>query len=302
MKSFRTRIAAILIVAAMGITMTACSSSDESSVDSASGESAVAADNGDNNGAAEATVSAGSDAADNGDVQAEIAEGNTDFLKQEITFGMEPGLINGDGAQDPTEAPQQTQAPQTYIVTRQVVVTEAGGKIVTDAKGQNATEVVTEVKQEEVPYVPAPMSQPVYWLDMTKGANGEYDKVFNGDIMTIEFKIKEGTPDGNYPIVLNSADFVNWEEEQLDVKTVGSYITVGDAVPSAAEQVQPGQFTVYSTSDKGNVGDTVKVVLNISDNPGLVGLLFRVEFDSNALEYVTSYSGSALAGFKNSAN
>lgn len=287
MKSLRARIAAILLVAAMGVTLTACSKDDADKSSVSNSGNAEVSDNGENNNADNSN--GGADAP---------TEDPTAFLKQEITFGMAPGETADDQTQDPTEAATEAPAaaPQTIIVTEKVVVTEAGGATVTDAKGQKVTEVVTQVQTEAVPYVPAPKSEPIYWLNMTKGSNGEYDKVFNGDIMTIEFRIKEGTPDGNYPIMLTSPDFVNWEEEQLDIKTVGGYVTVGDAVPTQPDQVQPGQFTISSTSVSGKVGDTIKVVINISDNPGLVGMVVFVEYDSAALEVVGSEQGSAMEG------
>lgn len=286
MKSLRARIAAILLVAAMGVTLSACNKDDADSSSTSSAGNAEVSDNGENSGA---TNSADNNNGENNTpVFTTDANDPTSFLKQEITFGMDPAeSLSGNSTQDPTEAPSSqggNSAAQTVIYTKQVVVTEVGGAAVTDAKGQDVTEVVTEVQTQESSYVAAPISKPVYWLDMT----GNSDKVFDGEIMYLEFKIKEGTPDGNYPIILSSPDFVNWDEEQLDVKTVAGYVTVGDAVPTQQDQIQPGQLTISSTCASGKVGDTITISLNIHDNPGLVGMLFKVEYDSGALEYVAS--------------
>ncbi|MDE6020908.1 MAG: cohesin domain-containing protein [Ruminococcus sp.] len=290
MKSLHARIAAILLVAAMGVTLSACSK-DDADISSASGENSEVSDNGENNTAENSTA-----ANNNGDNSSRekstnaAIEDSTDFLKQEITFGMDPSKPSGN-VQDPTEAPNaQTNAPQTVVYTKKVIVTEAGGAAVTDAKGQDVTEVVTEVQTETNPYVAVPVSESIYWLDMT----GNCDKLFEGDMMELEFRIKEGTPDGNYPIILSSPDFVNWDEEQLDVKTVAGYVTVGNATPTQQAQVQPGQFTISSSCASGKVGDTITVTINIHSNPGLVGMLFKVEFDSGALEYIESNPGSAM--------
>lgn len=290
MKSLRARIAAILLVAAMGVSLTACKNNDADN-SSVSGGNAEVSDNGDNSNAGENSAEA--DNSENADPDAPT-EDPTAFLKQEITFGMAPG--EEEETQDATEAPASTQAQaaQTNIVTQKVVVTEAGGAAVTEANGQQKTEIVTSVEEVAPTYVPAPKSEPIYWLDMTKSS----DWVFNGDIMTIEFKIKEGTPDGNYPLMLTSPDFVNWDEEQLSVKTVGGYVTVGNATPTQADQVQPGQFTVSTTSAKGNAGDTVKISVNLSDNPGLVGMVVFFEYDSNALEVISSSAGEAISNLK----
>lgn len=303
MKSLSARIAAILLVAAIGGTLSACSKDDAdiSSVSdgnnaevSLNGESSVVDDNSssaienDNSSSESNNESSTSESSSTEAVKAngEVAEDPTAFMKQEITFGMDPNDIMGGGAsaQDPTESPAPVQ---TEVVTKQVVVTEKNGSPSKDTNGQTVTEVVTEVQNK---YVSAPVSKPVYWLDMT----GNSDKVFNGDMMILEFKIKENTPDGNYPIVLSSPDFVNWAEEQLDVKTVGGYVTVGDATPTQPSQVQPGQFTISSSCASGKVGDTITISLDISDNPGIVGMLFKVEFDSAALEFVSAETGSAM--------
>lgn len=284
MKSLCARIAAILLVAAMGVSLTACNK-NEADNSSVSGGNAEVSDNGENN--------IGGDSAENADPNAPT-EDPTAFLKQEITFGMAPGEV-ADDTQDATEAPAETQAPaQTIVVTENVVVTEAGGAAVTDAKGQQVTEVVTSVQTEPVQYTPSPKSEPIYWLDMTKSE----DWVFDGDIMTIEFKIKEGTPDGNYPLMLTSPDFVNWDEEQLDIKTVGGYVTVGDATPTQPDQVQPGQFTISSTCASGKAGDTVKISVKLSDNPGLVAMVVFFEYDSAALEVIGTSTGDALKNLK----
>ncbi|MGN0631454.1 MAG: cohesin domain-containing protein [Ruminococcus sp.] len=296
MKSLRARTAAILLVAAMGVSLTACSK-DDADKSSVSGGNAEVSDNGENNGNADNNNSAennGGGAEGNANAE-ENTEDPTAFLKQEISFGMAPGETADDQTQDPTEAETAVQtSPQTYIVTEKVVVTEAGGAAVTNTQGNKVTEVVTQVQTEEVTYVPAPKSEPIYWLDMTKSE----DWVFDGDILTIDFKIKEGTPDGNYPLMFTSPDFVNWDEEQLDIKTVGGYVTVGNATPTQPDQVQPGQFTISTTSAKGNAGDVIQVSVKLSDNPGLVGMVVFFEYDSAALEYVGSTKGEALQNLK----
>ncbi len=298
MKTLRARIAAILLVAAMGITFSACNNKKDDVTPatagtevSDNGESAAEGDNSaDNNNAAENNNN-NQPAATTADDGIELTTGESGFMKQEITFGIEPKSTDENVVQDATEPATE---PATIVVTKEVIVTEAGGEAATDAKGSTVTEVVTEVQPVTEPYTPAIMSDYIWWLDMDKGPDGEYNKVFNGEIYVFEFKIKENTPDGNYAITLSDPDFVNWEEEQLDVKTVDSYVTVGDAVPTPTSQVQPGQFTISVAPASGNVGDTVKVVLSASDNPGLVGLLFKVAFDFNALELVNSYAGEAL--------
>lgn len=288
MKTIRTRIAAILLVAAMGITMSACSN-DEDSVTPATEGAAVT--NNDDSGAED---NESNEAVNNDDNN--TAEEETDdlesTLKHEIVFAP---TMDGDNTTGNIQDATEPAVTETVVVTKEVVVTEAGGEVATDAKGSTVTEVVTEVQPVTQPYTPSILSDYIYWLDMTKGSDGKYDKVFNGEIYVFEFKVKENTPSGNYAITLSDPDFVNWDEEQLDVKTVDGYVTVGSVQPTASSQVQPGQFTIAASSTKANAGDTIKVTLSASDNPGLVGLLFKVAFDTNALELIDSYPGEALS-------
>ncbi|MBQ8514950.1 MAG: hypothetical protein IJ496_06085 [Ruminococcus sp.] len=299
MRSLRAGIAAILLVAVMGITLSGCSN-DKDSVESASNSAAEVSDNGDADNS-NSDNSASEDSAENGDnseVEVETEEDPTAILVQEATFiwGTDEGSGNDD-TQDPTEAPE----PEVVVVTEYVAVTEAGGEQATDAAGETVTEVVTQTQTEAVTYVPAMDNFRSYWLDMVK-KNGEYNKVFNGEFLVVTFKIKEGTPDGNYPITFGEQDFVNWEEEQLDVKTVDGYVTVGDAIPTAAGQAQPGQFTIQAKSVTGKAGDEVEVIFNVNDNPGLVGYVFNFEYDKNALEIVDARIGSDCEGIIDSVN
>jgi hypothetical protein len=291
MRTLRAGIAAFLLVALMGMTLTGCGSDSESSTES-SAALEVAEDetvSGDDSSTSE-------EDADDEEVSVEEAEDATDFLKQDAVFTW------GDDAadtttQDATEAAQGNSGSSNQSVSTQyVVVTEAGGAAVTDAKGTTVTEVVTSAgnsssgNETTTSYTPAIDNFRSYWLDMTK-KDGVYDKVFNGDFLVVTFKIKDGTPDGNYAISMGDQDFVNWDEEQLDVKTVDGYVTVGDVAQSVSGQAQPGQFTIQATSVKGNVGDEVEVVFKVTDNPGLVGYVFNFQYDKNALEIVGARIG-----------
>ena len=298
MKTLRTRIAAILLVAAMGITMSACS--DDSDVTSASGGAEVS-DNGDTSGGDSDSSSAETNNDNNSnnnnennnsetsaaDPESSVEEATDDPLVQEVTFDW--GNNTESVEQDPTEAPTESDP---VIVTEYVTVTEAGGQAATDDAGSVVTEVVTQTQAAtSAPYIPSMDKFRSYWLDMKK-KNGAYNKVFNGEFLVVTFKIKEGTPDGNYPISLTEQDFVNWEEEQLDVKTVDGHVTVGSAIQIPNGQAQPGQFTIQAMNAKGNVGDEVEVVFNVTDNPGLVGYIFNFQYDENAMEIVNARVGN----------
>lgn len=299
MKTLRARIAAILLVAVMGITLSGCN--NEADVSSASSGAEVS-DNGDADNSSDSNSDESSQAENNKDESSnENAGGNSEsepeeseedlddpnsFLQQDVTFTWGDGSSE-DTEQDPTEPPTES----VIVVTEYVAVTEAGGEAATDAKGEEVTEVVTETQVVTEPYIPAMDSFRSYWLDMVQNSDGTYNKTFGGEFLVVTFKIKDSTPDGNYPITLGTQDFVNWEEEQLDVKTVDGYVTVGDTTPVAPGQAQPGQFTIQAMGAKGNAGDEVEVIFNVTDNPGLVGYVFNFQYDKNALQIVNARVG-----------
>ncbi len=301
MKTLRTRIAAILLVAAMGVTMSACS--DDSDLTSASGGAEIS-DNGDTSADDDSSTAENNDKDNNNDnnndktddknnneeskdaPENNVEETTSDPLVHDVTFvwGDDTEAVD----QDPTEPPAEADP---IIVTEYVAVTEAGGETATDNEGSVVTEVVTKTEMPTASaYVPSMDKFRSYWLDMKK-SNGEYNKVFNGEFLIVTFKIKDSTPDGNYPITMTEQDFVNWEEEQLDVKTVDGCVTVGDAIPVPNGQAQPGQFTIQALNASGNVGDEVDVIFNVTDNPGLVGYIFNFQYDRNALEIVNARVG-----------
>lgn len=127
-----------------------------------------------------------------------------------------------------------------------------------------------------------------YWLDM-----GLYeDFVFNGEFIVVTFKVKESTPDGNYKIHMVDPDFVNWDADQLTINTIDGAVTVGNATTPSYGTVENGAFTLQAQSVKANPGDTVDVVFNLTDNPGLVGFIFKFQYDCNALEIVNAKVGN----------
>ena len=51
-------------------------------------------------------------------------------------------------------------------------------------------------------------------------------------------------------------------------------------------------FSIKNVRKKGNPGDEVTVRFDMSDNPGIVALIFRFKYDANALEVVNASVGS----------
>ena len=127
-----------------------------------------------------------------------------------------------------------------------------------------------------------------YWLDMSNGDN----VVCNGDFLDVTFKIKDDAPDGNYALTAGENDFANWDAESVPVAFVDGDVAVGSAAEQSAGTAESGTFTIAAGTAKGNPGDEVTVRFDMSDNPGIVALIFRFKYDANALEVVNASVGS----------
>lgn len=133
-----------------------------------------------------------------------------------------------------------------------------------------------------------------YWMDLSEQA----DKVFNGEYLKAQFKIKETAQNGIYPITIEKADFSNWGDP--DPKTVkfvqidGAIVVGGNAEDNQFTDSTEPQLLVSNVS--GNPGDTVTVIFKVKNNPGVVGNILNFSFNGDALEYLGGESGADFDG------
>lgn len=227
-------------------------------------------------------------------------------LKQDLAFSF-PGNSDVDSVESGVDSVEETEEsqsgndsvaePVTEITTEYVEVTDAAGQTVTEAGGQPVTEVVTtpvEVKPTDVQnptestYQAVPDICQAYFLDMTKRG----DFIFDGEFLVLEFKIKEGTPDGVYPVTIDSTDIANWEATRIKPACIAGEVVVGDAQSAKNAKPDGTNFTLDVDSVKGKTGDTVQLKIHASQNPGFCGFIIRIQYDSAALEVVDSYGGA----------
>lgn len=130
-----------------------------------------------------------------------------------------------------------------------------------------------------------------WWMDISK----EEDYVFNGEYLTAEFKIKDGTADGIYPITLDWLDFANWDGETVKFTGIdGAVIVGGEATENKFNEDGTPQVMVSNVS--GKAGDTVKVAIYVENNPGVVANILRFGYNSDVLEYVGGGEGADFDG------
>ncbi len=214
----------------------------------------------------------------------------TDPVAPATEAEVEPETEVATEIQEATEADGQ---PATQFVP----VTEADGQEATDAAGAQVTEavkvtnVVTNVvtKPVEKPTTPAYTAKKdgryAMWLDISKDANF----FFEGNMITASFKVKEGIPDGDYPIEIDPdlsdvAGVAIYPE-----KTINGVIRVNNGEIEAIDVSKETGMVFYGDAIACKQGDTIDFNINVKNNSGLVAFCIWFYFDSNALEFIDAH-------------
>ena len=293
MKSTRARWIACLLACAIGVSLTACGKSQDGSSKEKNNDSSSAAAGDSSNEKAEDSLS---------------SEDLAKMQKQDMTFEYAlDGDDNSEGNSDvPVNKGVTSQNNGSSGEDSYVVVTDDSGQPVKDDSGNVVTEVVkggNSSKNESSTsggntsdgssYQSNIKTFQAYWLDMS---NGE-DVVCNGDLLDFTFKITDDAPDGNYAITSGANDFANWDAESVPVAFVDGDIAVGSASEKSAGSAESGTFTIAAGTAKGKQGDEVTVRFDMSDNPGIVAMIFLFKYDAGALEVVNASVGSDCSDY-----
>ena len=212
--------------------------------------------------------------------------------------------VTDDKGQPVTDANGQEQT-EVVTVTEFVPVTEANGQPVTDTAGQPVTEAVpvteTVVVTEPVEnpatfkpneggntsaYTPSYDLCKAYWLDMSQ----EGDFLFEGEFLIIEFEVNKDIPDGSYPITIEKADIASWEVKSYHPQIINGEVAVNTDVTAQAD-FPADDFALKVNSVSAKQGDTVKVAIDLKNNPGFCGFVIDVKYDKSAMTIVDSYGG-----------
>ncbi len=180
--------------------------------------------------------------------------------------------------------PQETERPAVEPTT--MAVSSLRNEMTFDY-GEDTTDPV-ESGAQETPSGETDICE-MFWFDTSQMK----DFYFDGEFFVIEFRIKEDAPDGSYPVSIVRTDIGSWSLESRFPETIDGEVAVGRTLP--AEQPDAGDaFTLTVGSVRGDQGDTVRVPVMISNNPGFVGTIIDVEYDTSVLEIVGTYSGEAF--------
>lgn len=301
MSDIRKRVIAILAVACMALTAaTGCSNKNKDNSSSKANDAEVFDDsfenvkNEDNN-----IIAMPFQTGKPGDGNPFVsAPADVDLNAEDPVAATNPA---GAGTSTDVEAP-------TEIVT----VTDAEGEPVTDSQGEPVTEVVTvpsangngnsgnnnnssettDVSAEN--YVSSTDNMYCLWMDLSTNENF----VFNGQVIKVTFKLKDGIPNRDYPVRFNP-----------DLSSIAGQTVTPDSIVQGAIRVGSGidaqnvsssdGLVMYGDNISANAGDTVDYYINIENNPGLAAMLVWVYYDSNAMEIVSMKSAGEFAEISN---
>ncbi|MDE6519808.1 MAG: hypothetical protein K2K91_05025 [Ruminococcus sp.] len=214
--------------------------------------------------------------------------------------------LNADDPVETTTAKEDTtKATETEVqdvtdsnnqpVTEVVEVTKADGSKETDANNNPVTETVkvttvvtktteavkTESK-ENSDYKSKNDGRYAMWMDVSNDENF----MFEGDMLNVKFKVKEGIPDGDYKIRI-SPDLADVAGVSVKPgKVIDGIIRVNNGDIQAADVSGETGLTFYGDNIACKQGDEIEFKINVKNNPGLVAFCIWFYFDSNALDFI----------------
>lgn len=192
-------------------------------------------------------------------------------------------------------------------VTEVVEVTDDAGVVQTDADNKPVTEtaVVTEIisvttteEAEETTeenateaatssdYKSKNDGRYAMWLDVSKDENF----MFEDAMLTAEFNVKEGIPDGDYRIRI-SPDLSDIAGVVVNPsKVIDGTIRVNNGEIEAVDVSSESGLVFYGDNIACKQGESIKFNINIKNNPGLAAFCIWFYFDGNAFEFVDAYA------------
>ncbi len=241
--------------------------------------------------------------------QAETKAASTSIAVVPVTEYVK---VTDDKGQPVTDADGQEQTEAVPVV-KVVPMTDTAGQPVTDAAGNQQTETVTVTETVVVtepvenPATLSPIADPnqtvtevsapsgyspsydlckAYWLDMSQ----EGDFFFEGEFLIIEFEVNQDIPDGSYPVSIEKADIASWDVVSWDPEIINGEVAVNTEL-TAQPDMPEKDFALKVKSVQAKQGDTVKVVIDLKNNPGFCGFVMDIQYDKSAMTIVDTYGG-----------
>lgn len=187
---------------------------------------------------------------------------------------------------DPDSIDVSPSLPSGGQPTTQVVeVTNAQGEKETDSAGNQVTEYVTSPNTggSASDYKSVTSGNFIFWMDVLKME----DFVFNDEFIKITFEVKEGIPDGEYPITF-ATDLSSYNG--ISVKPSKIYsgsVTVGGEAKKGEDISGETDFIIYGDHVSCKQGESVDFYIKANNNPGMAAMILWFYYDSNAMTVKT---------------
>ena len=118
-------------------------------------------------------------------------------------------------------------------------------------------------------------------------------------LATLNFRIKDDAPAGEYPFTLTIADpedFYNGDWETIEFGSETGALTVVEDAPIVPEEPEYDVPTIVIGDAEGEAGDTIAVQISLKKNPGIVSARLFVGYDDSVLELLEPTAGDFTAG------
>ena len=122
------------------------------------------------------------------------------------------------------------------------------------------------------------------------GMSQESDFFFEGEFLIVEFEVNQDIPDGSYPVTIAQTDIASWDLVAWTPDIINGEVAVNTEIQPQADP--DDDFTLKVRSVSAKQGDTVKVAIDLSHNPGFCGFTLDVQYDKSAMTIVDTYGGS----------
>ena len=179
-----------------------------------------------------------------------------------------------------------------------IAKTDIWGRLITNNNGEILTEICKDPGNIDysINYMPRIQTSQAMWLDITQ----KKDYIFDGNLLAYEIHVADNAPDGIFPFEICFADFSNYSANTdkngiivKNIDTINGYICVNKDTPKIKESGTSMTLSAETLSVKP--GDTVRLHIRISNNPGIVAFSIRVQYDANIITINKAAAGSDLA-------
>lgn len=141
------------------------------------------------------------------------------------------------------------------------------------------------------------------------GVELDSSQIKDGEILVLTFKVSSDAKNDVYPIKISYEEdsIFNADLKPVNVDIVNGSITVGNDItePTAIEEptqeiTEPTEAVItgptFIVKDvTTSLGSTVNVIIDVKNNPGILGMTLKLSYDNSVMTLTNAASGSAVS-------